>query len=101
MFEQKRVCGDGSYTTWAEELREGNQHVNGEDEEFAHAANATMTAIACNTARYKRIPSYCEFASHRFRWFVHVNQRRRILRARRGASPNPTIAKRSGISRSP
>jgi hypothetical protein len=21
MFEQKRLCGDGAYTTWAEQLR--------------------------------------------------------------------------------
>jgi hypothetical protein len=65
MFEQKRLCGDGSYTTWAEELREGDEQVNGEDEEFAHAANAITTAIASNTAQHRRISSYCEFATHR------------------------------------
>jgi hypothetical protein len=37
--------------------------VNGEDEEFAHGANVTTTAIACKTARHRRIPSYCEFAT--------------------------------------
>ena len=36
MFEQKRLRGDGSYTTWAEKLCEGDQQVNGKDDEFAH-----------------------------------------------------------------
>ena len=31
MFEQKRLCGDGSHATWAEEPREGDQQVDGED----------------------------------------------------------------------
>ena len=64
MLEQKRLCGDRSYTTWAEKLREGYEQVNGEDEEFAHGANGTTTAIVCKTARHRRISSYCEFATH-------------------------------------
>jgi hypothetical protein len=42
MFEQKRLCGDGAHATWTEQLREGDQQVDGEDEEFAHGAKATM-----------------------------------------------------------
>ena len=55
MFEQKRLCGDGTYATWAEQLREGDQQVDGEDEEFAHGANRTMTVSACKTAPHRRI----------------------------------------------
>ncbi len=66
MLQQKRLCGDGSYTTWAEELRVGDKQVNGEDDEFAHAANGTTMAIACKTARHRQIPSYCEFATHNY-----------------------------------
>jgi 3-hydroxyacyl-CoA dehydrogenase len=40
--------------------------VDGEDEEFAHGANRTMTASARYTALHRRIPSYCEFATDRF-----------------------------------
>ena len=36
MLEQQRFCGDGTYATRAEQLREGDQQVDGEDEEFAH-----------------------------------------------------------------
>ncbi len=63
MFEQKRLCGDGAYATWAEQLREGDQQVDGEDEEFAHGTNATMIASTRKTAQHTRIPSYCEFAT--------------------------------------
>jgi len=64
MFEQNRLRGDGAYATWAEQLGEGDQQVDGEDEEFAHGANATMIGNVCETARHRRIPSYCEFATH-------------------------------------
>ena len=67
MLEQQGFCGDGAYATWAEQLREGDQQVNGEDEEFAHGANGTMTdqcAQDC-TAR-PRLRSHYEFATHRF-----------------------------------
>jgi hypothetical protein len=39
--------------------------VDGEDEEFAHGANRTMTANARKTAPHRRIPSYCEFGTDR------------------------------------
>ena len=65
MFEQKRLRGDGAYPTWAEQLREGNQQVDCEDEEFAHGANATMIARVRKTAPHRRVPSYYEFATHR------------------------------------
>jgi hypothetical protein len=50
MFEQKRFRGDGAYTTWAKQLREGDQQVDGADEEFAHGANRSMTVGVCKTA---------------------------------------------------
>jgi len=43
MLEQKRLCCDGAYTAWADQLREGDQQVDGEEDEFAHGANRTMT----------------------------------------------------------
>ncbi len=39
--------------------------MNRQDKEFAHESNGTPTTIARKTARHKRIPSYCEFATHR------------------------------------
>ncbi len=59
MFEQKRLRGDGAYATWAAQFREGDQQVDGEDEEFAHGVNATMITSVRKTARHRRIPSYC------------------------------------------
>ena len=50
MFEQKRLRGDSAYTTWAEQFREGDEEVDGENEEFARGANRTMTASARKTA---------------------------------------------------
>jgi hypothetical protein len=44
MLKQKRFCGYGAYTAWAEQLREGYQEVDEEDEEFAHPTNPTSTA---------------------------------------------------------
>jgi hypothetical protein len=38
--------------------------MNGEDEEFAHGANASSPARACKTARCGRIASHYEFATH-------------------------------------
>lgn len=64
MFEEQRLCGHGAYTTWVEEFREGDKQVNGEDEEFAHGANATTPAILRNIARHGLIRSYCEFATN-------------------------------------
>jgi hypothetical protein len=66
MFEQKRLCGDRAYATGAEQLRECDQQVDREDEEFAHGTNATMIASTRKTAPHSRIPSYCEFATHTF-----------------------------------
>ena len=39
--------------------------MDGQDPEFTHRQNATMLAILCKTAPRRRIPSYCEFATHR------------------------------------
>jgi hypothetical protein len=38
--------------------------VNGEEEDFAHGANGTITNSACKTAQRGRIASHYEFASH-------------------------------------
>ena len=53
VLQQQRLGGDGADATWAEELREGDQQVDGKDEEVAHGANRTMTASAAQdcTAR--------------------------------------------------
>jgi hypothetical protein len=56
MFEQKRLCGDGTCTTRAEQLRKGDQQVDGEEEEIAHGANRTMTTSARKTPPHRRIP---------------------------------------------
>jgi hypothetical protein len=50
--------------TGAEELREGDQQVDGKDEDFSHRANRTMSASTCKAARRVRIASHCEFATH-------------------------------------
>jgi len=42
--------------------------VIGEDEEFAHGANGTMTVVPRKTARSRWIPSYYEFATHTMIW---------------------------------
>jgi len=36
MLEHQGFCGDGTYATLAEQLREGNEEVDGENDEFAH-----------------------------------------------------------------
>ena len=63
MLQQQRLCSDGTEATWPEESRKGDEQVDGEDEEFAHGANRTMTASARKTAPRRRIPSYYEFAT--------------------------------------
>ena len=65
MFEQERLRGDGAYATGAEQLCAGDHQVNGEDEDFAHRANGTITAGAFKTARRRRIGSHYEFAPDR------------------------------------
>jgi hypothetical protein len=52
-------------TARAEEFRNADKQVNGEDEKFAQGANVITTAIACKTARHRRIPSTCESATDR------------------------------------
>ena len=65
MLEKKRFCGYRAHTAGAEQLQEGDHPMDGENEEFAHRANRTMTASVGKTARRRRIRSYYEFASHR------------------------------------
>ena len=50
MLEQQRLCHDGTQATGAQEFRDGDQKVDGEDEEFAHGTNRTMTGSARKTA---------------------------------------------------
>ena len=38
-LEQQRLGGDGADATGAKELREGDQQVDGKDEDFTHRAN--------------------------------------------------------------
>jgi hypothetical protein len=49
----------------ADELRAGDQEVDGEDEQVAHEVNGTITTGMCKTARRGRIASHYEFALHR------------------------------------
>ena len=65
VLEQQRLGGDGADAAGAKELREGDQQVDGKDEDFTHRANRTTTASACKAARRVRIASHCEFATHR------------------------------------
>jgi hypothetical protein len=63
VLEQQGLGGDGADATGAEELREGDQQVDGKDENFSHRANRTITAGARKTARRVRVASHCEFAT--------------------------------------
>jgi len=65
VLEQQRLGGDGADAAGAQELREGDQQVDGKDEHFSHRASRTMTASACKAARHVRIASHREFATHR------------------------------------
>jgi len=62
--EQQGLGGDGADATGAEELRNGDQQVDGKEEDFSHRANRTITAGTCKTARRLRIASHYEFATH-------------------------------------
>ena len=64
MFEQNRFCGHGAYATGAEQLRKCDQQVDGEYDEVAHRANATITTSTCKTAHRGRIASHYESAPH-------------------------------------
>ena len=64
MLAQQRLCPDGAHATGAEEFHEDDQQVDGDGHEFAHGTNATMIANVRKTAPYRRIPSYCEFATY-------------------------------------
>jgi hypothetical protein len=64
VLEQQGLGGDGADAAGAKELREGDQQVDGKDEDFSHRANRTITAGTCKTARRVRVASHCEFATH-------------------------------------
>lgn len=44
LFEQQGFCDDGADPTGTAQLRDGDQQIDAEDVEFAHAANRTMIA---------------------------------------------------------
>ena len=58
MFEEKRFRGDGAYSTWAEQLRERDEQVDGPDEQISHGANRNIVNVPRKTAPRKRIRSY-------------------------------------------
>ena len=58
MFEQKRFRGDGAYTTWAEQLRERDEQVDGQDEQISHVANRNIATVPRKTAPHRRLRSY-------------------------------------------
>jgi hypothetical protein len=58
MFEEKRFRGDGAYTTWAEQLRESDEQVDGQDEQISHGANRNIVNVPRKTAPRRRIRSY-------------------------------------------
>jgi hypothetical protein len=64
VLEQQRLGGDGADAAGTKELREGDQQVDGKDEDFSHPANRTITAGPCKTARRVRIASHWKFATH-------------------------------------
>ena len=57
MFEEKRFRGDGAYATWAEQLRERDEQVDGQDEQISHRANRNIAAVPRKTAPHRRIRS--------------------------------------------
>jgi len=63
-LEQQRLGGDGADATGAKEPREGDQLVDGKDEDLSHRANRTIIAGTRKTARRVRIASHCEFATY-------------------------------------
>ena len=64
VLEQQRLGGDGADAAGAKELRNGDQQVDGKDEDFSHRVERTITAGTCKTARRVRIASHWEFATH-------------------------------------
>jgi hypothetical protein len=64
VLEQQGLGGDGADAAGAKEPRDGDQQVDGKDEDFSNRANRTITAGTCKTARRVRVASHCEFATH-------------------------------------
>jgi len=65
VLEQQGLGGDGADATGAEELRNGDQQVDGKNEDVAHRVERTITAGTRKTARRVWISSDYEFATHR------------------------------------
>jgi hypothetical protein len=58
MFEEKRFRGEGAYATWAEQRRERDEQVDGQDEQISHGANRNIATVPRKTAPHRRIRSY-------------------------------------------
>jgi hypothetical protein len=63
VLEQQRLGGDGADATGAEERREGDQQVDGKDDDFSLRSNRISTAGARKTARRVRVASHYQFAT--------------------------------------
>ncbi len=45
MFENQGFCDDGTGATWAQELDQGRQQVNGKERYVPHDADGTTTSV--------------------------------------------------------
>ena len=69
MLKEQGLCRDGACATGLKEFRESDNQVNGENEQFAHGANATTFSLAGKTAPKARVARHfinspstgCEF----------------------------------------
>ena len=59
MLQRQGLRDDGADATGAEQLCEGDQQMDGKDQEVARGANRIMADGARKTAPHGRIPSYC------------------------------------------
>lgn len=55
ILHQQRLRSDGSEAAWAEQSHQGDQQVDGQNEEIAHGANRTMVVGARKTAPHGRM----------------------------------------------
>ena len=84
MLKKQGLCSDGAYAIGSKEFGDSDDQVNGEDEQFAHRANATTIGLTGKTARkarferqfinspstgsvFSRLPEHIELARGRFR----------------------------------
>lgn len=58
MLQQQRLRSDGAYTTWAEQLRERDEQVDGQDQQISRGAYRNIVNVPRKTAPHRRIRSY-------------------------------------------